>query len=114
MPEDYMDQQTWYKHNCSFMVGIDQYAKGLCTNGEAFPITLKVRAVFESARQFISGEAAAAKVGRGVAVQRDVIVGNPVLVQIFPNSSLQVSPSAALLSSQNLSHSQAMQILASS
>jgi hypothetical protein len=114
MPDDYMDMQTWYKHNCCFMVGVDQYCRGLCTEGEAFPITLKATVVFESARQFISGEAAAAQVGRGVAVQRDVIQGNPVMIQIFSNSSLQVSPSAALLSSQNLAHSQAMQILASS
>jgi hypothetical protein len=114
MPDGYMDQQTWYKHNCCFMIGVDQYARGLCTNGEAFPITIKARVVFESARQFISGEAAAAQVGRGTAVQRDVIVGDAVMIQVFPNSSLQVSPSASLLSSQNLSHSQAMQILASS
>jgi hypothetical protein len=109
-----MDQEVWYKHNCAFMVGVDQYCRGLCTEGEAFPITIQATVVFESARQFISGEAACGQVGRGAAVQRDVIRGNPVMVQIFPNSSLQVSPSAALLSSQNLSHSQAMQILASS
>ena len=116
MPEDYMSQQDWYKHNCCMMVGVDQYARGLCTSGEAFPITLRAKVVFESARQFISGEGACGTFACGEAVQQDPLltVSQPVMVQIFPNSSLQVSPSAALLSSQNLSHSQAMEILARS
>ena len=116
MPEDYMSQQDWYKHNCCMMVGVDQYARGLCTSGEAFPITLRAKIKFESARQFITGEGACGVSACGEAVQQDplLIVSQPVMVQIFPNSSLQVSPSAALLSSQNLSHSQAMEILARS
>ena len=113
-PEKYMDQETWYKHNCCFMVGIDQYARGLCTNGEAFPVSYKARIVFECARQFITGEGACAIGSVGPSVQRDVIHGSPVMVMIFDNSSLQISPSASLLSSQNLSHSQSMSLLAAS
>ena len=96
------------------MIGVDQYARGLCTSGEAFPVNYKARVVFECARQFITGEGACAVGSVGPSVQRDVIHGNPVMVMIFPNSSLQISPSASLLSSQNLSHSQASEILARS
>jgi hypothetical protein len=96
------------------MVGLDAYARGLATNGSAFPISYKATVVFESARQFISGEGACSISSRGAAVQRDIIHGTPVMVQIFSNSSLQISPSASLLSSQNLSHSQAQEILARS
>ena len=114
MPSDYDDQQTWYKHNSCFMVGVDQYARSLATSGSAFPITIKATCVFECARQFISGEGAVAQGSIGECVLRDVIHGEPVMLQIFPNSSLQISPSAALLSSQNLSHAQAQDILARS
>ena len=98
------------------LVGVDQYARGLCTSGEAFPITIRAKVVFESARQLISGEGACGVFSCGAAVQQDPLLtcSQPVMVQIFPNSSLQVSPSAALLSSQNLSHSQASEILARS
>ena len=96
------------------MIGVDQYARGLCTSGSAFPITLEAEVEFISARQFITGEGACAQQTVGEAVFQDVIQGTPVMCQIFPNSSLQVSSSAALLSSQNLSHSQAQDILARS
>ena len=96
------------------MVGLDSYARGLATNGSAFPISYKATVVFESARQFVSGEGACSIGSRGAAIQRDMIHGTPVMVQVFSNSSLQISPSASLLSSQNLSHSQAQEILARS
>lgn len=113
-PEKYCDQQTWYKHKCCMMVGVDQYARGLATNGSAFPISYKATVVFECARQFITGEGACSIGARGPSVQRDMIHGEPVMVQVFSNSSLQISPSASLLSSQNLSHSQSQEILARS
>ena len=70
---------------------------------------------FAAEREYIAGMGACSKTANkrgGVAVQRDVIYGKPIMLQIFDKSALSLSPSSGLLSSQNLSHSSAMDILA--
>ena len=107
------DINTWWKHQCVLVLGSDSWARGLGSPGSSFPIVLNASIRFACARQFICGSAASASGDSvGPAVLRDVIQGTPVMLQIFPQSSLQVSPSSAVVSSMNISHSQAMDLLA--
>ena len=114
VPDDYMDINKWFKHGCILLLGADSFLRGLCSPGTAFPITINASVTFISARQYIDGHGAAAFRGRGPAVFQDCIYGEPVMVQIYPGNSMMVSPSAALLSAQNLSHSQGIEILSRS
>ena len=65
---------------------------------------------FGSEREFITGSAGSpvAANGRGPSVLRDSIFGRPVMLEIFDRVSLKLSPGSAIVTSQNLSHSQAM------
>jgi hypothetical protein len=107
------DINTWYKHQCILLLGADSWLRGLTSVGTSFPMTLNATVRFANFRQFICGSAASASgASIGPAVLRDVIQGTPVMLQIYPQSSLQVSPSSAVVSSMNISHSQAMDLLA--
>ena len=108
---DYPDINTWFKHDCCLLIGADSYLRGLTSPGCSFPITLDCTVEYISAGQYIDGVGSAAKLARSPAVFQDVIQGDPVLVGLYPGSSLQVSASSAVLSSQNLSHSQAIDVL---
>jgi len=49
--------------------------------------------------------------GKQIGVLRDVIQGTPVMCQIYDGGSLSLTASSGVLSSQNLGHAQAMDIL---
>ena len=107
------DINTWWKHQCILLLGSDSWARGLGSPGSSFPVVINATVRFCNARQFICGSAcSAADTAVGPAVLRDCIQGVPVMLQIYPQSSLQVSPSSALVSSMNISHAQAMDLLA--
>ena len=103
--------EKWHKHQCILLLNASDYARGLASSGSAYPVTLNARVKFISRREYIGGSGAVSSLSRGACVQQDKIAGQPVMLQIFPQQSLQLSASSGLLSSQNLSHAQAQQIL---
>ena len=111
------DIDKWSRHQCCLLLSASDYIRGLASDGSSFPITLTAKVKFISTRQFVCGSAASSLFAgaggpkRGPAVFRDTIAGTPVMLQIYPKSSLQVSPSSAILSSQNLSHAQSMDLI---
>ena len=109
--DSYDDQDTWFKHNCIVLLGAAEFAKGISSPGAAFPCTFTVKARFENWRQFVDGHGCSYLIGNGLGAAQDIIEGRPVLGMIYPQQSLQVSASSALLSSQNISHSSAMELL---
>ena len=109
--DSYDDQDTWFKHNCIVMLGCEEFAKGISSSGTAFPCTFKVKCQFENHRNYIDGYGCVGVLSTGLGACQDVIGGRPVLGFIFPQQSLQLSASSALLSSQNISHSSAMELL---
>ena len=108
------DINTWWKHQCILVLGSQSWLRGLTVAGASFPMTVDAAIRFGNARQFICGSAASAASATAVgpAVLRDTIAGTPVMLQIFPQSSLQLSPSSGLVSSMNISHAQGMDLLA--
>ena len=109
--DSYDDQDTWFKHNCIVLLGAAEFAKGISSPGCAFPVTFSVKARFENWRQFVDGHGCAYLIGNGLGAAQDIIAGRPVLGMIYPQQSLQISASSALLSSQNISHSSGMELL---
>ena len=93
------------------MVGVSDYLRGLTSSGTAYPITVNAEVKFISRREYQDGTGGVSTLSRGPVVLQDKIAGNPVMLQIFPSQSLQLSASSGLLSSQNLSHAQSQQIL---
>jgi hypothetical protein len=106
------DKDTWLKHNCIVLLGVQEYAKGISTSGTAFPVTFTVKARFENRRSYIDGFACASREGAGLGSCQDIIGGRPVLGMIYPQQRLEITASSALLTSQNLSHASATEILA--
>ena len=109
--DSYDDMDTWFKHNCIVLLGVAEFAKGISTSGCAFPCTFKVKARFENFRNYVDGYSCASTTGNTLAACQDLIYGRPVLGMIFPQQSLQINASSALLSSQNISHSSAIELL---
>ena len=105
------DESVWFKHNCIVLLGASEFAKGISSPGAAFPVTFTVKARFENHRNYVDGHACGFDFGSGLGSCRDIISGRPVLGFIYPQQSLQVSASSALLSSQNISHASAMELL---
>jgi hypothetical protein len=112
MVPDGDDYDTWLKHNCIILLGVQEYAKGISSSGTAFPCTFTVNAEFENRRQFVDGYGCKSLSGKGLGAAMDVIGGRPVLGMIYPQQRLEVTASSALLTSQNISHASASEILA--
>jgi hypothetical protein len=110
--DEFDDLDTFYKHNCIVYLGCEEFAKGISSSGTAFPCTIKVKAQFENFRNYIDGFGCVGQNSVGMGACQDVIGGRPVLGFIFPQQSVQISASSALLSAMNISHSSAMEILA--
>ena len=108
------DIQKWKKVGC-LLLGADSYIRGLTTDGCAYPLNINAKVRFVNQRQYFDGTAAvgvsAAALLEGVAIQQDLIYAKPLMLQIYPKSSLSVSPSSAILSSQNLSHASGMDLI---
>ena len=106
------EQDAWQKHGCFIFLSCQEFARGLSTDGCSYPIQLTARVKYANRRAFVDGTGASANQGAGPAVVQDIIGGNPVMIQVFPRQSLQIAPSSSVLSSQNISHSSAMELLA--
>jgi hypothetical protein len=111
--DSFDDMDTWFKHNCIVLIGVSEFAKGISSSGTSFPCSFNVRARFENFRQFVDGFgccSGAIQAG-GLGAAQDVIMGRPVLGFIYPQQALQLNASSGLLSSQNISHSSAVEML---
>ena len=109
------DMSKWRKHFCVAYLGADSWLRSLTSSGCAYPLSITAKVRFACEREYIEGMGACASTVNkrgGPAVQRDCIYGKPIMLQIFDKSALSLSPSSGLLSSQNLSHASAMDILA--
>ena len=106
---------TWSTHACILLLGADSFIRGLTTDGVAYPLSINCTVKFASQRQYIDGTAACgltvAAANKGVAIQQDVIQGTPVMLQIYPKSRMTISPSSALLASQNMSHASGLDLI---
>ena len=102
---------TWTRHNSILLLGADSFLRGLTTTNTSFPCQFEIKCRFENRREFITGDGAAAADGNAPAVQQDLIQGQAVAVLLYTGGSIQISPSSALVSSANLSHSQSLDVL---
>jgi len=110
------DVNVWKKHNCVILLGADAWLRGISTIGTAYPLQISCTAEFQNESEFFDG-AACVQLRRNEAAKcstlKDFIdTRNPVLLCIYDKARLSVSPSAAILSSQNLSHATAMDLIA--
>ena len=99
------------KHHGMLLLSSDLWLRGIATPNSSFPLTFYVKARFESRCEYVDGHSAVAINSRFPAVQQDLIAGTPCLAMIFTGGSLQISPSSALLTSANISHSAALDVL---
>ena len=103
------DINKWKKHCGIIYLGADAFIRGLATFGSSFPLVINAKVKFGCEREYIDGTGAASKIASpGAAVQRDFIYGKPIMICQYNKNSLTVSPSSAILSSQNMSHASAM------
>ena len=111
--DSFDDCDTWFKHNCIILIGVSEFAKGISSSGTSFPCSFNVKARFENFRQFVDGFGccSGAIQATGLGACQDVIMGRPVLGFIYPQQALQLNASSGLLSSQNISHSSAVEML---
>mgnify|MGYP003710630059 CR=1 FL=1 len=110
--DDYLggDFDKWSRHQCCLLLGADSFIRGLASPGSSFPISINATVKFSSRREYVDGHACASQSGM-VGVLRDVIQGEPVMLQIYPQGSLALTASSGILSSQNLGHAQSLDIL---
>ena len=110
---DYMGgcEFKWDKHNCIVYLESSDFARGLGSEGSSMPVVFNAKIRYENHREFIDGTGAACDGGRGCGVVRDAIFGTPLMLAIYSRMSVALSPSAGLISSQNISHSSALQLL---
>jgi hypothetical protein len=111
---EYMDgcEFKWEKHNPLLFLSISDFARGIGSDGASMPISVNCKVRFENHREFVDGTGATADGSGGPCVLRDnFMFGTPLLLAWFPRMSLALSPSASLVSSQNVSHSSALQLL---
>ena len=110
---DYMDgcEFKWSRHNCCVFLESSSFARGLGSEGSSLPVVFNAKCRFVNRREFIDGTGCASDGARGPGVVRDVIIGKPLFLAFFNRMSISLSPSAALVSSQNVSHASALQLL---
>ena len=102
----------WERHNGIIFLSSSDYARGLGSEGSSMPVVFNAKCRFENRRELICGTGASADQAGGSAVIRDSFMfGKPLLLAWFPRMSLAISPSAGLVSSQNISHASALQLL---
>ena len=104
-------EYNWDRHSGIVFLQSSDFARGLSSEGASFPITIDATCRFENHRQYCDGTGYASLQSLGPAVLRDVIAGRPLMLALYSRQSLAISPSAALVSSQNISHASAIEIL---
>ena len=109
---DYPDEGTWDKHEGAIILHVSDFARSLSSDGTSYPCSFSARVRFVNKAQHIFGRGAGGScVGNGIYPLQDAIWGTPLMIGLFPRQSLTLSPSSGILSSQNISHSSAEEIL---
>ena len=104
------DINIWQKNNSCLLLHACDWLRGLTTTNCAFPIQINARCRFENKREFIDG-AAASSARALTPVLHDMIAGTPVMVMLYPNTSLTLTASSAAASAANFSHSAGLDLL---
>ena len=110
------DIRRWQKHQGIVYLGASSFIRGLTTFATSFPLVINAKVVFGCEREYLDGtgactvtpEAGPADCDIGPAVMRDMIFGRPIMICQYNKSALTISPSSAVLNSQNVPHSSAM------
>ena len=103
---------SWEKHLPIVMLQSCEFARGLSSEGASFPVVFNAKVRFENRRQFADGTGYTSDRATGGAVLEDVIdARRPIMLAMYLRQSLAISPSAALVSSQNISHASSIEIL---
>ena len=105
------DVNIWQKNNCCLLLHACDWLRGLTTTNCAFPIQINARCRFENKREFIDGAAASSSASL-TPVLHDIIAGEPVMVMLYPNTSLTLTASSGAASAANFSHSSGLDLLA--
>ena len=109
---DYPDEGTWDKFEGAIILHVSDFARSLSSDGTSYPCSFSAKVRFSNKAQHVFGQGATgATAGNGIYPSRDAIWGTPLMLGIFPRQSLTLSPSAGILSSMNISHSSAEEIL---
>ena len=112
---DYLggDITKWRKHCGIVILSSSDFIRGLTSSGAAFPVQYTATVRYASEREYINGTGAVGghADARGFAVLRDGIVGKPVMCELFSKAEIRLSPSSGIVSSQNLSHASAMDLI---
>ena len=104
------DINIWQKNNSCLLLHACDWLRGLTTTNCAFPIQINAVCRFENKREFIDGAAASSAAGV-TPVLHDIIAGEPVMVMLYPNTSLTLTASSGAASAANFSHSAGLDLL---
>ncbi len=107
-------EDIWTRHNSVVFIAASDFARGIGSPGCSLPVVFEAKVRFENRRQFMSGLAAAGCGSQSMAPLQDTLCGlkaKPLMCMLYPRVSLSVSPSSALVSSQNISHASGLQLL---
>ena len=104
------DIQQWRTHAGCLLLGCDIWLRGLTSDATSFPMVFNATVKFQNERQFYTG-APDGGYDAGLAIQQDMIQGTPVMCCVYPKNALTISASSAVLSSANLAHATAMDII---
>ena len=107
------DMNKWRKYCGIVILSASDFLRGLTSDGTSFPVQYSVKIKFASEREYIAGSGCVGSLAgsTGFGVQRDIIVGSPVMLEIFNKVEMRLSPSSGVISSQNLAHSTAMELI---
>ena len=109
---DFPEEGVWDKHESCIILHVSDYARSLSSDGTSFPCSFSAKVRFSNKAQHIFGRGVSgSSTGNGICPQQDAIWGTPLMIGLFPKQSLTLSPSSGVLSSMNISHSSAEEIL---
>ena len=105
------EMQKWFKNDCCLLLHACDWLRGLTTTNTAFPIQINATCRFENRREFIDGAAASTEAGLTPVLHDVPFGGEPVMVALYPNTSLTITASSAAASAANFSHSAGLDLL---
>jgi hypothetical protein len=107
-------EDVWQRNSGIIFLSSSDFARGIGSEGSSMPVVFNAKVRFENRREFIDGTGASSEGGGGCAALQDTLCGfkpKPLMLAWYPRMSLAVSPSSALVSSQNISHASALSLL---
>jgi len=102
----------WSRHSGVIFLASQDFARGIGSEGSSMPVVFNAKCRFENRREFVDGSGACSDRAGGSGLLRDsFLFGKPLLLAWFPRMSVIMTPSSGLVTSQNISHASAMQLL---